>query len=175
VRSTQDTARRRRLVVIRIWDSRSRNFCSSSSPMDILSTPWTPTLRGNACASFPLYEDFIEEDPIPNCIEHTTWAESTLDPELKKTPSGRAALWEGILALWRLKTYEENGTNEESWRNLVSAWLVRSCWLILMIRLTVQYRSTATGIFAGTSTSRRLRPSWTTRTRYVLRNISLLK
>jgi hypothetical protein len=126
--------------------------------MDILSTPWTPTLHGNVCVPYPLYEDFIEEDPIPNCIEHTTWAESTLDPELKKTPSGRAALWEGILALWRLKTYEENGTNEESWRNLVSAWLVRSCWLILMIRLTVQYRSTATGIFAGTSTSRPKRP-----------------
>jgi hypothetical protein len=160
VRSTQDTARRRRLVVIRIWDSRSRNFCSSSSPMDILSTPWTPTLHGNVCVPYPLYEDFIEEDPCPNLAQHATWAESTLDPELKKTPSGRAALWEGILALWRLTLLKDIGVFDAIWRCLMSAWLVRSCWLILMIRLTVQYHSTVTEIFVGTSTSRHIRSFW---------------
>ena len=108
---------------------RSENFSESLlifTNMDI-SKPWTPQLNGNDCAPCALYLDVVGEEMRPSTRSDGPWALKTLEPELSKTPFAREALWEGILALWRLKVEEEAGSNDETWRSLTSAWLVRSC------------------------------------------------
>lgn len=57
----------------------------------------------------------------------------TLQSELEATPDGKDALWEGIVALWRLRLCDKKGANDDNWRNLVSAWLVRICQSIIAI------------------------------------------
>lgn len=94
---------------------------------NILSTPWTPTLNGRKCASYGAYDQFVEEGASPNPIDDKPWAVENLNWQLEQRPDGKDALWEGILALWRLKLFEAEGANEETWRGLVSAWLVRNC------------------------------------------------
>lgn len=93
--------------------------------MDV-STPWTPLLDGNVCAVSHLYQ--LAQDDSPNSISDTPWAKKTLKAELAKTPVAQEALWESIVALWRLnltmqKTSENTGWRTD-WCNLVSAWLV---------------------------------------------------
>jgi hypothetical protein len=91
-----------------------------------LSTPWTPSLDGNVCAASHLYQ--LVQNDFPNSINNTPWAERTLKEELAKTPAAQQALWESILALWRLnltlKKTSENADWCTDWCNLVSAWLV---------------------------------------------------
>lgn len=92
--------------------------------MDI-STPWTPSYEGKPCKPCAWYASVVEENIHPNCIQHADWAQKNLEPQLGKRPLARDALWEGILALWRLSLQEGDGRKEESWRVLVFAWLVR--------------------------------------------------
>jgi hypothetical protein len=99
----------------------------------VLSTPWTPTLDRRKCTPYALYAIAVDEDAMPNAIDDPTWTMEALESELEATPDGKDALWEGILALWRLKLCEEEGINHESWQNLVSAWMVRMCQLIVAI------------------------------------------
>ena len=94
-----------------------------------LSAPWIPSIDGKACAPCALYDGVVMEDTRPNAREHSDWAQENLESRLGKTPAFREALWEGILALWRLRLQEEKGVHDVSWRNLVSAWLVRGRWL----------------------------------------------
>lgn len=104
-------------------------------PSDILLTPWIPTLNKEVCASYPPYDEIVNEGAEPNSIENPHWARRNLEPELEKVPDGADALWEVVLALWRLKLLEETGGLDETWRNLVSAWLVRNLRLTIMIEV----------------------------------------
>ena len=106
---------------------------SSSMPSNTPPPTWIATLNGEVCASYTPYDDVIDEEAEPNRVEHFDWNRITLESELMKTPEVADELWEGILALWRLRLVEEKGAFEESWQCLVSAWLVRSCCMIVMI------------------------------------------
>ena len=98
-----------------------------SSMSSILTTPWTPVLDGRRCARYAPYDEIVEEGAMPNAVHSPGWNLESLEPQLAETPDGKGALWEGILALWRLNLLAREGTNDEGWRNLVSAWLVRTC------------------------------------------------
>lgn len=98
-----------------------------------LSTPWTPTLNGQLCPSYVPYTEVVAEKAEPNFMEDVDWARRNLDAELERTPDDAEALWEGVLALWRLKLVEEEGKLHSSWRGLVSAWLVRNRQLTRII------------------------------------------
>jgi hypothetical protein len=102
-----------------------------SSMSSILTTPWTPVLDERKCTPFAAYYDIAEEGAMPNVVDNPGWSLESLESELAKTPDGKDALWEGILALWRLNLVAEGGTHNKSWRKLVSAWLVRTCWSIV--------------------------------------------
>ena len=93
----------------------------------ILSTPWTPTLEGRVCTPYAPYDDLVDEGAAPNGVEDSSWTMKTLRSKLDAKRDGKAALWEGILALWRLKLCGTDGMEHENWRNLVLAWLVRTC------------------------------------------------
>ena len=93
-----------------------------------LPTPWTPILAGQECARYEPYDSIVDEGAMLNVFQDPDWVLKRLELELEKTPNGWDALWEGILALWRLKLCEKAGSNDPNWRNLMSAWLVRSCW-----------------------------------------------
>ena len=109
----------------------------------ILKTPWTPVLDGWRCVRYAPYDDSVEEGAIPNVCDNPGWDLDSLESEFAKTPQGKDALWEGILALWRLNLTVGEGTNNENWQNLVSAWLVRNCRSIVAIGIdgiVTQYR-----------------------------------
>ena len=93
---------------------------------NILSIPWTPTANGELCDPYFAYDVIAEEGAQPNPFEDEQWDRNTLDSQLVMMPDGGDALWEGILALWRLRLVQEDGAFDRSWRTLVSAWLVRS-------------------------------------------------
>lgn len=105
----------------------------TSSMLSILSTPWTPTLNGQVCTPYALYNSVVNECAMPNAVQDAAWTMKTLESELEATPDGKDALWEGILALWRLRLCDKSGAKDDNWRNLVSAWLVRTCRLIAAI------------------------------------------
>jgi hypothetical protein len=60
----------------------------------------------------------------PNSISNPAWAEKNLGPELDKTPEAREALFDSILALWRLSVVGSKCSEDVNWQKLVSAWLV---------------------------------------------------
>ena len=101
--------------------------------LPILSTPWTPTLDRKECAPCAPYDTVVDEEATPNAIDDAAWTMEALELELEAAPDGKDALWEGILALWRLRLCEEKAIDDRSWKNLVSAWLVRLCRLIIAI------------------------------------------
>lgn len=92
--------------------------------MDILA-PWAPSLDGKICEPSASYESVVADEARPNSLEHPDWVQKNLEPLQGVTSHAREALWDGILALWRLNLLEKNGKEDASWGNLVSAWLVR--------------------------------------------------
>ena len=78
-----------------------------------LSTPWVPSLKGEECALCDSYQALAEARP--NSITHTPWAEKTLRAELIKTPEARSALWESVLALWRLDVTGAVSNGDVNW------------------------------------------------------------
>ena len=98
-----------------------------------LSTPWTPTLEGRICTPYAPYDLLIDECAVPNSVDDPSWTMKTLGSQLNAKCDGKAALWEGILALWRLRLCGTDRIEHENWRNLVLAWLVRTCWLTVVI------------------------------------------
>ena len=90
----------------------------------ILTTGWYPTTSEGPLASYGPYSTEVEENTSPSSRRDGDWAKTRLDLELANVTEGKEALWECVLALWRLKSCEEEGCREEAWQKLVSAWLV---------------------------------------------------
>ncbi|KAF9641985.1 hypothetical protein BDM02DRAFT_3133415, partial [Thelephora ganbajun] len=72
-----------------------------------LATPWVPSLNGNA---------------LPPCL-----LIAMLQNDLDKTPAASEVIWECVLSIWRLKLVEEEGAEDVTWVDHVSAWLIRYC------------------------------------------------
>ena len=93
--------------------------------MSLYSTPWVPSVNGNACSPCVLYDPVVASGVVPNPWSDPDWARENLKMEFEGKPDAPAAVWEGILALWRLRLREKDGGGDETWRSVVSAWLVR--------------------------------------------------
>jgi hypothetical protein len=92
--------------------------------MDLLE-PWTATLKGKKCDACASYDNIVAQNTEPSATCDPAWSQEALRQRLGWAPGVRDALWEPVLALWRLKQVQSEGAGDESWRNLVSAWLVR--------------------------------------------------
>ena len=91
----------------------------------IFDTPWVPKLGDVNCVGYGPYEELVVESVVPRYSKEPAWSSMGLNSELAKTPMAGPALWESVLALWRLKEVEEEGGDQGEWQSLVSAWLVR--------------------------------------------------
>lgn len=81
-------------------------------------------LDGKVLSPCALYNRMVKAGDLPNSMQDPTWIRRALDPFVANVPEGADALWECVLALWRLKLMEEAGSDDEVWRLHVSAWLV---------------------------------------------------
>ena len=90
----------------------------------ILLTGWYPTTSKGPLPLYGPYSTEVEDNTSPSLKRDGDWAKAQIDRELANVPEGKEALWECVLALWRLKLCEEEGSQEEAWQELVSAWLV---------------------------------------------------
>lgn len=90
------------------------------------TTPWKPSLHDIDLPSCGLVEGYIVDDVKPSSQDSAQrpWSFSELSPVLNKHPPSKDALWECILAIWRLKLEEEKGSRDMVWRDHMKAWLV---------------------------------------------------
>jgi hypothetical protein len=90
-------------------------------------TPWVPSWNGDPLSTFKELQDVLEDKLVPIPTRDGAWAKQTLKPALLKIPAnGREAVWESVLALWRLDyaTPRDDGS-KSLWQQFTSAWLVR--------------------------------------------------
>jgi hypothetical protein len=74
-----------------------------------------------------LVADLIAENvkPLWSYAQFRKWSEEMVEMELDQSPEGAEALWECVVALWRLNMAGDEGEGEdEVWQQHVSAWLV---------------------------------------------------
>lgn len=101
---------------------------SSSIPISF-AVPWTPTLRGKRILPCPLVKSLVAKKAVPldYMPNDAPWALSSLEDAMYGvSEEGKAALEEGVVALWRFKVVEEGGGECKMWQDQVEAWLVRS-------------------------------------------------
>jgi len=87
-----------------------------------LATPWVAALNGNNLAPYARLEALAAAKDAPNGSTHPSWSWATNSPVLKSVPAGKEALWESVVALYRLQKLEED--DSDLWRDYVCAWLV---------------------------------------------------
>ena len=94
-----------------------------------LTTPWTPTSHNH---NTPLVDCAFIEDLIDNDTKPSTrverdweWARFTLQQELDKSPQTKDAVWECVVALWRLRQVEPIAFRDLMWQGHTLSWLVR--------------------------------------------------
>jgi hypothetical protein len=89
-------------------------------------THWIPALDGNDLAPCTLFDDVVAEDAKPNSREdrHRDWSLKELGRVLDRHPASRDAVWETVLAIWRLREEETAGVLDEVWKMHLTAWMV---------------------------------------------------
>ena len=90
----------------------------------ILAVPWVPNVNNKPLSRLEAYEEIREEGVVPNSFQHSSWTEKTHNLLLVNVPEGRDALWECVLAIWRLRLVKGDGPPGEIWKLHVVAWLV---------------------------------------------------
>jgi len=88
---------------------------------------WVPHLRGQV-----LNSSFV--NPFADCVPsgddplEEPWSRPSVMKQLDDKPdSTKDAVYDAVLAVWRLKKCEESGNNGGDWLDLTEAWLVS--WL----------------------------------------------
>ena len=99
-------------------------FATLSRSLMSFATPWLPVFNNTQLALYPAYADLIEDAAVPVFKEDPEWSRRSFKALFDTAPQVEEALWEVILAIWRLRLVQTEGIKEESWRKLVSAWLV---------------------------------------------------
>lgn len=92
----------------------------------IFTTPWIPRVNGQPLGQLEAYDVICEEGVVPNSVQHGAWTERALNLVLANVPEGRKALWECVLALWRLQLVRGDDPPSELWKLYIITWLVRS-------------------------------------------------
>jgi len=130
-------------------DFADRHITASSFSSLMSSTTWVPSLDGEALSPCRWYDEVVLAGNIP--LEDA-WRRKSVMPGLNGA-SDPVAIWESVLALWRLRSCEEFGAEDPVWRKHLRAWLVHKNLLILKsfiispsdsLRWTDSRRSTST-------------------------------
>jgi len=98
---------------------------AATNPNSMLAVPWTPVLNGKEVSSCDLYNRVVEDEAKPAGKHDEDWLRRSLEVAFAEAPQGAEALWECMLAIWRLKVEEEDGSEDDTWKDLLCAWLVR--------------------------------------------------
>ena len=87
------------------------------------SPSWAPHLRGDALPPFPSLTESIDRDSVPTQREHSGWTQAAF---AKWFPSNAfdEALWDTVLALWRLYYDVNKDADKDLWDKYVLAYLV---------------------------------------------------
>ena len=88
------------------------------------SDSWVPIWDGVVLPKFEPYEEMVADEVAPFGGKDPAWTKTTTFNELKNVPLGRDAIWQTVLALYRLKELESRETKGRIWQKLVLAWLV---------------------------------------------------
>ena len=91
------------------------------------STPWSPALSGVPLGPCELIQGLIKNRDTPSSRrpDEVPWTPGAIESELAAAGEGRGAIEESVLTLWRLKSEEGQGRNDEDWKSHLLAWLVR--------------------------------------------------
>jgi len=87
-----------------------------------LSVPWVATLNGNSLSPFGAYNDLVTDNETPSAALMPNWSKKAHAADLEAVPEGAKALWDSVLALYRLSILPDRG---RTWEDHVCAWLVR--------------------------------------------------
>jgi len=92
------------------------------------STPWIVKANGKKLGPYDLVSKFICEDEgggEPQGSE-PAWLKSAVGAWWEKCPWLEDAGWECVIAIWRLKSVENQADHDDdTWRLHLQAWLVR--------------------------------------------------
>ena len=90
-----------------------------------MTTPlaWIPQLDGIKLPACELFDEVVQQWLIPKVDLDPSWAKKNLFPVFA-TVTDAEAIWETVLAMWRLKQREEDGGEEKVWQDHVVAWMV---------------------------------------------------
>ena len=72
----------------------------------------------------------VQRQLSPDKFRDSAWIRSAMGSGLEVGTPGEVALWECVLALWRLKLMEEKGSEDPIWPQHVSAWMVSNGFAI---------------------------------------------
>ncbi|KAF9781081.1 hypothetical protein BJ322DRAFT_1111792 [Thelephora terrestris] len=97
-----------------------------------LSSSWDPTKGTNGLAPFPAFAQIqtYDESPSSQVLSDAGWTKRELMPYLTGSGDGSEAIWESVLAIWRLRALEkdlEDGGKPfcALWQVYLTAWLQR--------------------------------------------------
>ena len=111
----------------------------------IFNVGWVPQLNGNALAPCQLIAASIEDGETPQHRNpsEANWSTKGIKSELLAAPDmARGALQETVIAIWRLQKEQEQGDEDEVWKDHLEAWLVRewSSPFAILTDTTVNFR-----------------------------------
>ena len=130
-----------------------------------LSTPWTPTVNGNALPMFKRLKVVVDSGASPSPRRDKAWLPSSVEGSFTDFPDAKEPILDCVLSLWRLgeaSPDENDDGQDDMWRKHVSAWLVSNL-------LSPAWRNFAdtggdsivTATYAGISGLSRSRLLWT--------------
>ena len=91
--------------------------------MDTLAG-WVPSLRGNVLHQSTLASPFNARSPSLDDPSEKEWSRPFVTAQLEEYPDAKDAIYEAVLALWRLKMSERSSADRAEWSALTEAWLV---------------------------------------------------
>ena len=100
----------------------SSSFSSSSM---IFSTGWIPAFLLDSHPVLEAYDRLVVQDLVPDPVSDALWTRDRIFRPTEDLPLVADALWESVLALWRLRKVRPEGDDVDLWRQYVVAWLVR--------------------------------------------------
>jgi hypothetical protein len=141
-----------------------------------LSTAWRPS--GRALEAFPALQAVEKECLVPNQMHHGSWAKRTLEQDLAQSPTGRDAIWQSVLFLWRLEFLVSDwegadGGFRRLWQQYVSEWLVSTRIASQQVYPPIEHPSIVIGISAGISGFLHFRPLLVSRSQWRIRTVFL--
>lgn len=94
--------------------------------MELKTTPWKPALGDVELPPCRLVQFFEQYDiqPQANPLKHRPWSQPALQSELMYFGEFADSVWECVVAMWRLKEVEKEGSSDDVWLKHVAAWMV---------------------------------------------------